>query len=376
VTGEPQTVHLLATVLRGGAIPWAAFGLSSADFLGACDEQGVTGLVHERVRALAETCDWPRDLRDAIAAEVRGRAVSELLRREELIAVVEALAAEDISPIFLKGTALAYSLYASPSSRPRIDNDILICCNQVDGFRSVMKGLGYAAPVHCDGDLLFCQFPLAKTTLYGLEHRFDCHWKISTQSVFANVLTYGEVDDRTVALPALGARARTLAAGDALLLACIHSVMHHRNADVLVWMYDIHLLASALSNSEFDRFSEAAVAKGVATICGQQLRRAQKLLGARISDAALDALNRQQGREASAVYLRADRRWIDELHSSLRALPRWRDRLRLVREVVLPGPAYMLNAYGLAGSVGVALLPLLYVHRVLFGGWKLVGGLK
>jgi hypothetical protein len=58
-------------------------------------------------------------------------------------------------------------------------------------------------------------------------------------------------------------------------------------------------------------------------------------------------------------------------------LPRWSDRLRLLREVILPGPAYMLKAYGVAPSaLGPALLPVLYLHRLASGGWKVLAGQK
>jgi hypothetical protein len=237
--------------------------------------------------------------------------------------------------------------------------------------------MGYTAPLLCDGDLLFCQFPLQKTTNVGVVHTFDCHWKISTQSVFADVLTFDEVAARATALPPLGAHARALAPLDALLLACIHPVMHHRNAESLIWLFDIHLLASTLSEQEFERFAEMAIAKRVSSICAHQLTAARTKLGTRISEEAIREMTRGQQRESSSVYLRPNRRWLDELMWSIQGLPRWGDRLRLIREIVVPGRAYMLKAYGFERShLGVALLPLFYLHRLLLGGWKLFAGRK
>jgi hypothetical protein len=88
-------------------------------------------------------------------------------------------------------------------------------------------------------------------------------------------------------------------------------------------------------------------------------------------------MTRGQQRESSSVYLRPNRRWLDELMWSIQGLPRWSDRLRLIREIVVPGRAYMLKAYGFERShLGVALLPLFYLHRLLLGGWKLFAGRK
>ena len=372
-----MSIDLFAAVLRGETIPWTAFAMREAEFVRACGDQHLSGLVYERVRTFPEECEWPRSVRDALARGVRAQAAEELLREKELRSVADALAAESLSVIFLKGTALAYSVYDAPSSRPRIDTDLLVRRRDVNRIRNVMAGMGYTTPSYCDGDLLFCQFPVQKTTDAGIVHTFDCHWKISTQSLFADVLTFDEVDARAVALPRLGAHARGLAPIDALLLACIHPVMHHRNADSLTWLFDIHLLASSLSAQDLARFTEMAVVKQVSAICAHQLTAARTRLGTRIPDAAIREMTRNPKRESTAVYLRPNRRWFDELTSSLQGLPRWRDRLRLIREVVIPGHEYVLKAYGFERSLlGIALLPMLYLHRLLFGGWKLVAGRK
>ena len=63
--------------------------------------------------------------------------------------------------------------------------------------------------------------------------------------------------------------------------------------------------------------------------------------------------------------------------ASLRGLPRWRDRLRLLREVAFPTTAYMRRAYGFEHlRFGAALLPALYLRRIVAGGWKVLTGVK
>src|SRR5262249_16149235 len=146
------------------------------------------------------------------------------------------------------------------------------------------------------------QFPLQKTTRLGAV-RFDCHWRISTQAVFADVLTFDELAPRAIALRALGPHARTLAAADALLLACIHPAMHHRNAQSLLWLYDIHLLAASLSVDDFERFVERAIAKRVSAICGHQLRLASTRLGTCVPPHVVDRLTAVDRQEPSAAYL-------------------------------------------------------------------------
>jgi hypothetical protein len=63
--------------------------------------------------------------------------------------------------------------------------------------------------------------------------------------------------------------------------------------------------------------------------------------------------------------------------ASLRGLPGWRDRLRLLREVAFPTTAYMRRAYGVEHQrFGAALLPALYLRRMVAGGWKVLTGVK
>jgi putative nucleotidyltransferase-like protein len=371
------TTGLLAALLRGDAIPWSAFEIEPEDFVRVCSARNLTGLVCESLRRSDVARHWPAPIWEALERETRWLAANELLREKELVSVFDALATEGIVPIVLKGSALAYSLYNHPSSRPRVDTDLLISRHDVDTVRRVMARRGYTAPPYCDGDLLFCQFPLDRRDEFGVVHAFDFHWKISTQSVFADLLVFEEIAAGAVAVPALGVHARTAGPLHALLLACIHPVMHHRNAESLIWIHDIHLLASRLSAQELDRFAELAAVKRVSAICAHQLSAARKWLGTRIPDSVMTTLAAVHDQEPSAAYLRPNRRWSNELISSMGALSRWSDRWRLLREVVLPDPTYILQAYSLEPSrFSAVVLPVLYLHRFAAGGWRVLTGQK
>lgn len=371
------TTGLLAALLRGEAIPWSAFEIEAEAFVRGCSERDLTGLVCESLRRSDVARHWPAPICEALEREARWQAANELLREKELVSVFDALATEGIFPIVLKGSALAYSLYNHPSSRPRVDTDLLILRHDVDTVRRVMARRGYTAPPYCHGDLLFCQFPLDRRDEFGVVHAFDFHWKISTQSVFADLLVFEEIAAGAVAVPALGVHTRTAGPLHALLLACIHPVMHHRNVESLIWIHDIHLLASRLSAQEFDRFAELAAVKRVSAICAHQLNASRKWLGTRIPDSVITTLAAVHDQEPSAAYLRPNRRWSDELISSIGGLSRWGDRLRLLREVIFPDPTYMLQAYNLEPSrFSVVVLPVLYLHRFAAGGWRVLTGQK
>ena len=373
-TAPPAAIDdLFAAFLSGAPVEWSAFGMTAGEFLRACRDRDVTGLVDEHLRRGAAHPRWPDDVRDAVAAGTRARMANELLRCRETIAVLRDLALEGVHALILKGTALAYTVYDTPAARPRFDTDLLVRRDHVARVRRVMNARGYTEPVHADRDLLFCQFPLRKTDPHGLVHAFDIHWSISTQPVFRDVLTFDEIAARAVAVPALGPHARTAAPVHALLLACIHPVMHHRNVDWLLWRYDVHVIARSIGAAAFDVFVDLAIAKRVGAICAFQLDAVRAAFDTPIADGVVEKLRASAGGEPSAAYLCGNRTWADELRSSMRHLPRWRDRLRLFREVTLPPSRYMLAAYGFTpSSVTAALLPALYVHRLSSGGWRVL----
>jgi Uncharacterised nucleotidyltransferase len=191
------------------------------------------------------------------------------------------------------------------------------------------------------------------------------------------VLTCEEILPRAVPVPALGPSAMALGNVDALLLACIHPVMHHRNEERLLWVYDIHLLAARLTLVEFEELVRLARTKKVAEVCARGLQLAEAMFGTPVPRQVLAELDHHGQDEPSADYLASERRWHHETIASLRALPRFGQRVRFVREVLLPSSHYMLGAYGLRGkSFGPWLLPALYVHRNLRGVWKILAGKK
>ena len=363
----------LDAVLCGAQPPWRMLRTTSRQLLDECAAREISALVHYKLSAFREV-DWPADVRLELARAAQSAAATELLRSRELAAALEALARHGVRPILLKGAALAHSVYGCAAVRPRADTDLLIRREDTDATRRVMRELGYADTLQSGGELLFCQFEMIKRDAFGVEHALDFHWKISTQHLFADVLGYDELAAAATPVGTLGGHARGPGDVHALLLACIHPVMHHRNTERLIWLYDIHLLASRLSADGRDRFARLAMDKGMRAICVQQLRSAAARFGTPVP-ALLIADADGAAAEASAVYLRPGRRWHHELLQNLRSLPRLRDRVRLLREVVLPNPRYLLKAYGTTGA-WAGTLPALYLLRIVQGIWKILVGRK
>lgn len=368
----------LAAILREGPVPWSAVGCDARTFLEAARAEEACALIYHRRRDTPEFGSWPRAVRQALEEEARAAVARELLVGRELPRVLEALDHHAIHPLLLKGTALAYTHYPHPSLRSRSDTDLLIPPSDRERVPGALRALGYAPSLLCDGELLFRQFELARDDDFGLSHALDVHWAISTQAAFADVLSYAEMWPRALAAPALGPHARIPSTVDALTLALIHPAMHHRNQPRLLWAYDVHLLAGALDPAGFEELVRHATEKGIAAVCAHGLRTARAWFGTPVPPAVLETLAAVPARsQPTAGYLRAGRSWARETAAGLRALSRWQDRLRLLREIALPSPGYLLRAYRLADTgLGRTLLPALYLHRGVRGVLRVLSGRK
>ncbi|HEV2718861.1 MAG TPA: nucleotidyltransferase family protein, partial [Thermoanaerobaculia bacterium] len=203
-------------------------------------------------------------------------AALEPLRLADLRALLEALAGRGVDVLITKGTALAYSLYASPDLRPRADTDLLIDAVQLDAARKVFRELGYAESIN-SGDMHQTMF--RRVDAAGADHVYDLHWALANTPVFAGVLTFDELRGRSVALPGIGEQARTLSDVDALLYACVHRVAHHFDSDRLIWLADIHFLRERMSDDEHARFWALAAEREVVGVCMRSIERSREEFG-------------------------------------------------------------------------------------------------
>jgi hypothetical protein len=186
--------------------------------------------------------------------------------------------------------------------------------------------------------------------------------------VFAGLLSYEELVRNAIDVPLLAPRARGLSAAHALVLACVHRVAHHFDSNRLIWLYDIHLLASALSVREWEQFLTLIEQRRVAAVCRRSLDRAAQSFATNVPSAVRSdmRLRTPSAPEASAAYTRP-RRVVQDVATDLQALSSWRDRLQLVREHLFPPRQYMREVYSMSRR---APLPWLYASRAVRGAWR------
>jgi hypothetical protein len=364
VTAADGPVELLAAALRGETAPWPRQGdeLFQAAVLDAASGHGVAALL-----AATDAVDgWPDRVRRGLREARRGDAVLEALRRRQLQQVVAAFAGSGVPCLVIKGAQLAYTHYAQPWLRPRSDTDLLIGSADRDRADVVLRALGYLPKPQITGSLVSHQLQYECADRYQLTDTIDLHWKVTNPHLFADALTFEELLGGAMPIPQLGS-ASGPGPAHALLLACIHRVAHHQNSELLMWLFDIHLLATAMDSAQRDEFAALARRKRMRAICAAGLDHAHRLFATVLPPAWRDSLatTADDVPEPSAVFLRPAARRIDMLLWDLRAVAGWTRKVRLIQETVFPPAAYLRARYGHGTPLVVA-----YVDRIVTGAKK------
>jgi hypothetical protein len=364
--------RLAAGLLSGRYVPWPRVfdGDATARFVQRSTYHGIAGLLADIV---ALRSDWPAPLRDAL----REQAVAQWLWHTEHEQVLrDALAALDhagAQPIVFKGAALAYSHYSVPHARARADSDVLISPAALDAAIKALQVRGFHAAAAVNGTLVTTQRTFVRQAA-GTCHSIDLHWQLSNSPVVAGLLSHEELARDSVPLRELGPGAVAAGAAHALLIAIVHRATHRTQpfydgsrayiaADRLVWLYDIHVLHSAMADGDRKRFSQ--LARRAPSACADALAEAHSRFAIAEKPLTATATRIPQPQDPISQYLEAGRVgqwWLD-----LGALGTSARRLAWLRETLFPGKDYMHARYGSRRP-----LPWMYARRAIGGIAKAV----
>ena len=154
---------LLVAALGGESVPWPADAgpAFESEVFAAAVDHGVAALL----ASAPPVTRWPESLRLALQDARRRAAATEVIQRQALIRLLEALGRADVRCLLLKGAQLAYSHYRQPWLRPRFDTDLLIEPGERRRADAVLRGLGYGPSTQVSGTLVAHQ---AQSTLLKL----------------------------------------------------------------------------------------------------------------------------------------------------------------------------------------------------------------
>jgi hypothetical protein len=340
----------LRSLLRGEDASWPAevTDAAAAQLVASIEQNGMGPLVYSRLSG------WP--IQDALREGAIRAAVGETSRLADLRALLAVFDANNIRLLIIKGTGLAYDIYPSPELRPRGDTDLLIAECDLEQVRTILHGRGYTSPL-TSGDTL----AIRQQSFTRGGHVYDVHWDVANSPIVRDALPSEELRARAITVLRIAPNALAPSHVDALLLGCIHRVAHHHDMERLIWLYDIHLLREAMSAEEHERFWRLAAERRVVTICERSIEQADEWFAPAPHDRAADWLtdDERSRHEPSAAFLDAGRTRGAVLRGDLKALS-WRGRMRRMRELALPPPAFIRQSFP---SATAAVIPALYVWR-------------
>jgi hypothetical protein len=362
---ERETTATLARALRDATAPSAgSVALDVERLIADARRHRVLLVVGWKLRAAGTLNEWPPEFVDAFFKAERDAATVDCLRHAELVRVLEALASAGTRVLPFKGATLAHTHYPAPHLRVRTDTDLLVAASDVLALEDVLGRLGYVRPPETSGRFVSYQSHYHRTDRHGVIHAFDVHWKISNMQTLADRFAFEELWEGRIPIHVLGSSAVTTNGVHALLLALVHRAGHHPGSHDLLWIYDLHVLASRLTADEMVRVQEFAEARGLSDIAWRGLALAREWFGTAAIDRVVDTLRHRAAHQEGAPAITDPWSQADLLRMDLDSLPDWRSRGQLIREHLLPSTGYMRSRYGIRSSL---LLPGLYVWRVLHG---------
>ena len=315
---------------------------------------GVAGVLVNRSGAMS---GWPAAVVDRLRQQALAQGMWELRHKLVVVGLVEALAQTGVRAILLKGTALAYDLYADPAERFRGDTDVLVAPAQVATTRNVLESQGFhrdSVGAGLFGDL-HAQEIWRHVSVDGHEHTIDLHWQLLNSSFLDPLMPYAECAAAVVPIPRLSAAAFAMPRVLMLLHACLHRAVHISNpyyvdghtyygGGRLIWLLDIKLIAQACTDREWAELARLASAKGLSALCLEALESARAKLGAPLPASVREALSRVQANRKIGAYLTTSsqfgRAWRD-----FRATPGLVNKLRFGLSQALPSPEMVRDKY-------------------------------
>jgi hypothetical protein len=249
------------------------------ELIASARRHGLSALVRHTLDALG--VEWPSPQRGELIKDALQIAGTAMKVKRELVQVLDALAAVQVSPILLKGYGFASRYYPSASTRPMTDIDLYVGESDLEKAGAALQKLGF--------------IPEGKPQqAYELEHHH--HWAFTGQSVnvelhFRLITGFkGAIDapSRSVDGALDDARAaRFLTAEDELTYLSAHAASHLFVR--LNWLYDIKLLISR-NAIDVARVVELAEQARLTTPIYAALYLAQTRLRAAVRDDLLEAL--------------------------------------------------------------------------------------
>lgn len=327
---------------------------------------GVAGLLSRSADTLNR---WPDSIRVKLREQSLARSMWELRHQVVLREILTSLSARGIASLLLKGSALAYDLYADPAVRERGDTDLLIEKGSRRATREFLASSGFISEAEGQNlpEAVRSQEIWTFRSTDGTSHSIDLHWQPLNAPALDQLLNFGQMTARARPLQRLSETARAPSRPMMLLHACLHRGLHdcapyfvggetYFGGNRLIWLYDFVLLGRAMSHEDWNDFSEMAVNKRIADVCLDGLGAAESRLGSFCPAFVRDELSST----TTSTYFRSGQ--LGRAVRDMLAVPGWQRKWQYLRARSLPTPQFMRAKYP---DMAARPMSALYIRRFI-----------
>ena len=285
--------------------------------------------------------------------------------------VLSGFSQKNIHPLLFKGTALAYSLYPAPVARDRGDTDILVRPEDFSLASDILLDQDFTTQPNV-GDKYNIESEFVFIDKFGLRHWIDLHRQISNCRAYAKHFPYQTLAANAVSIPFGDNQVKILGPIDAMLIACFHyhetlnssqSNNHPTpNQNLLLWLYDLHLLSQDFTEKHWAQLLDVASKTGLSGSCSEALILMRRYFDTDINLVVLEKLQEAVRNSAIDKYLKASRtrrRLYDVAHQES-----FLNKFGMLFEVLFPNTEFMKAKYPDAWPSSMIFL---YVRRLLSG---------
>jgi hypothetical protein len=263
--------------------------------------------------------------------------------------------------LVFKGFAFTYLLYQNSPLRPHSDIDIIIEKKDYDKVRHILVELGYQ------------QFPSRQGQFVSFQNSFydnktpqaviDLHWQINNRIEFHQYFTFQDLYRNSIDLKTDTFSFKTLGLIDAFILGCFHYQAHRPEDRKHIWLYDLALLWSELSDSEQFACFDKAKSTQQTTIVMETLKQLKQTY----NDCLVIKLSLiAETNEATSHYLKPRKNKFSDIISCLKNIKGISNKLKFISEYVFQSRAYVKNRYHLSSNSWVYLYyPRMWIEDIV-----------
>jgi hypothetical protein len=237
-------------------LPYVPLPEQAHELADSADAEGVLLILLHALREHPQCFALEADFLSALEHAARPAVMAQLAMLAEQRKVLAALKATDLPFLVLKGGALGHWLYADASLRLITDLDVLIADRSgLPYLQAELSKHGYALNAVAGSRIGLQQAFMKPGGPYG-QFAVDVHWRLLNSMQWQHCFSFDELFESAIEL---SPDVKVLSPVHALLHACAHRALNLpfrfaegvQRAQCLRWLWDIHLLATVLSEQQW-----------------------------------------------------------------------------------------------------------------------------